>query len=200
MRQEENRPQQFTKKPVTIWAMRWTGDNIEAVQEFMGTKDVSWNTFNECAYIPTLEGLMTARKGDWIIKGVEGEFYPCKPSILEKSYVEGVASPVPTDDQRTLRDIEKAWLQDSLDCQHALQEAYVMGVKSIREIISKVGGVASPVVETTREVVYTGEVFDCPAQSVVEESCICKPNWGHRSFHIRAALADTRVVPEGKEK
>ena len=99
--------------------------------------------------------------------------------------------------QRTLRDIERGWHYGNLSAlRDALQEAYAMGVESISKIVE---GVASPVVETRREVVYTGEVFDCPAQSVVEESCICKPNWGHRSFHIRAALADTRVVPEGQQ-
>jgi len=36
--------------------------------------------------IPTLEGLMQANEGDWIIKGVEGELYPCKPDIFEKTY------------------------------------------------------------------------------------------------------------------
>lgn len=36
--------------------------------------------------IPTLEGVMVASENDWIIKGVNGEFYPCKPDIFEKAY------------------------------------------------------------------------------------------------------------------
>jgi hypothetical protein len=41
--------------------------------------------------IPTLEGVMTARLGDWIIKGVQGEFYPCKPGIFEQTYEPAVS-------------------------------------------------------------------------------------------------------------
>jgi hypothetical protein len=86
MADEKRAPQEFTKIPVTITALQWDGENIDTIHAFMGTKDVSWNTFNECAYIPTLEGLMTASKGDWIIRGVNGEFYPCKPEIFAKTY------------------------------------------------------------------------------------------------------------------
>ena len=76
----------FRKKPVVIDAMQWDGTNIKAIHDFMGTTDVSYNTFSGTAYIPTLEGLMSASKKDWIIRGVKGEFYPCKPDIFAATY------------------------------------------------------------------------------------------------------------------
>jgi hypothetical protein len=86
----------FRKKPGVIEAMQWDGQSIKAVHDFMGTTNVPWNVFNEAAYIPTLEGLMTASKGDWIIKGVRGEFYPCKPDIFEQAYESAEPKPRPT--------------------------------------------------------------------------------------------------------
>ena len=49
-------------------------------------KDWSYAGNGSAIEIPTLEGTMTATVGDWIIKGVAGEFYPCKPDIFEKTY------------------------------------------------------------------------------------------------------------------
>ena len=89
----------FRKKPVVIEAVRWTGDNLDAVQAFdprayegWFDSDVRWNAGSGApmppAYliIPTLEGDHRAHVGDWIIRGVEGEFYPCKPDIFAQTY------------------------------------------------------------------------------------------------------------------
>lgn len=77
------------KKPVVIECMKWTGENSVAVKDFCGDK-VSFDpdVVRGCsvAAIKTLEGTMTATPGDIIIKGVNGEFYPCKPDIFEKTY------------------------------------------------------------------------------------------------------------------
>ena len=82
---------QFKKKPVVIEAFQWTGDehqtedpewiNAPGVADFLhvGTKDVKLQ-------IHTLEGVMTADRGDWIIRGVKGEVYPCKPDIFDLTY------------------------------------------------------------------------------------------------------------------
>jgi len=75
----------YRKKPVVIEAVQWTGENADVVAEFFGQEDTFglndgiWN-------IMTLEGTMAASPGDWIIKGVAGEFYPCKPDIFEQTY------------------------------------------------------------------------------------------------------------------
>ena len=78
----------FRKKPVVIDAVRWNGQNGIEIQCFI--KDGSWHwtveDSQEELYIETLEGKMKANVGDYIIKGVNGEFYPCKEDIFNKTY------------------------------------------------------------------------------------------------------------------
>jgi hypothetical protein len=74
----------FRKKPITIDAIQWTGDNIEEIGEFLS--GVHWATAGRNAVIPTREGDMAASPNDWIIKGIAGEFYPCKPDIFAATY------------------------------------------------------------------------------------------------------------------
>ena len=74
----------FKKKPVVIEAVRYVGENYSEIKEFC--PKVMTNTWHLYLSIPTLEGLMRADVGDWIIKGVAGEFYPCKPDIFEQTY------------------------------------------------------------------------------------------------------------------
>jgi hypothetical protein len=74
----------FRKKPVVIEAVRWTGENREELTRFCPRVEFE---FVGCgAYVNTLEGEMKALAGDWIIRGVRGEFYPCKPDIFEATY------------------------------------------------------------------------------------------------------------------
>jgi hypothetical protein len=82
---------QFRKKPVVIEAIRLEKIKTEAVVEFLGgeaERNISFsiNAREGTVRLVTLEGTMTARAGDWIIKGVKGEFYPCKPDIFEATY------------------------------------------------------------------------------------------------------------------
>jgi hypothetical protein len=81
----------YRKKPVDIEAIQFTRDNFDKIWEF--TNSTAFNFTVErridgvaTCIIPTLEGQHIAIEGDYIIKGVEGEFYPCKPSIFEKTY------------------------------------------------------------------------------------------------------------------
>ena len=80
-------PKQYRKKPVTIEAMIFTGDNANEVAQWIGGPDAEEN-WGRCDYweIETEEGTMEARRGDYIIKGVQGEFYPCKPDIFSATY------------------------------------------------------------------------------------------------------------------
>lgn len=90
-----NNTKQFRKKPVVIEAVQWNGRNFDQCMRFMGdngghklayedAEEGAYKTGN--LYIRTLEGVMTANVNDWIIKGVNGEFYPCKPDIFDKTY------------------------------------------------------------------------------------------------------------------
>ena len=87
----------FRKKPLVIEAMQFDGTyfNGDAIQSWActnGNTHIMLGHFcvdrNSCAVldVSTLEGTMTAKPGDWIIKGINGEFYPCKPDIFEKTY------------------------------------------------------------------------------------------------------------------
>jgi hypothetical protein len=81
----------FRKKPVVIEAVRYRpfGDTPGVSEERL----IHWKRGEKAptttvvtAYVETLEGRMEVSVGDWIIKGVNGEFYPCKPDIFEKTY------------------------------------------------------------------------------------------------------------------
>lgn len=74
----------FRKIPVEIEAIQYTGDNRVDAVNFIGVQGGYWNDGSIKIY--TLEGTMKASIGDWIIKGVNGEFYPCKPDIFAKTY------------------------------------------------------------------------------------------------------------------
>lgn len=84
------------KKPIVVETIQWTGDNLSEVQEFVGDSlllhEYDYHTSNSIRTvvtgisIHTLEGDHYASVGDYIIKGVQGEFYPCKPDIFEETY------------------------------------------------------------------------------------------------------------------
>lgn len=88
----------YKKKPVIIEALEYTEDNYEYAIQFVGkencivkvydTLDPNKESPKISFAIRTLEGDMIANKGDFIIKGVNGEFYPCKPDIFWKTYEE----------------------------------------------------------------------------------------------------------------
>ena len=81
----------FRKKPVVIEAMRFTGGNVFEISRWAheGLRPQSNSIIRENMVgldIVTLEGTMFASPGDWIIRGVKGEFYPCKSDIFEATY------------------------------------------------------------------------------------------------------------------
>lgn len=80
----------FRKKPVVIEAMQLQWENWNDICEFVGVPDNGVGIEGDMPHIAmtiyTLEGNHKASEGDWIIKGVNGEFYPCKPDIFEKTY------------------------------------------------------------------------------------------------------------------
>ena len=86
----------FRKKSVVVEAVRWTGENTEEVLDFgySGPQPLWGHDFRidnpvvkiSGVKIFTPEGEITANPGDWIIRGVKGELYPCKPDIFEATY------------------------------------------------------------------------------------------------------------------
>jgi hypothetical protein len=74
----------FRKKPIVVEAIQWfSGIHIFGV--YKKISDHVCLKFN-VAYIKILEGEMKVNEGDWIITGINGERYPCKPDIFEKTY------------------------------------------------------------------------------------------------------------------
>ena len=79
----------YKKKLVVIEAVQYDGthESFSEIQEFCNTIEVT--AYNDKKLkIPTLEGFHDASINDWIIKGIKGEFYPCKPDIFEEIYEE----------------------------------------------------------------------------------------------------------------
>lgn len=103
-----NKPQRFRKLPVTIEAMRFYGSPADGYAVYTWIEENTKGSFEPMAVlngevpvpesgvsidpsdgallIATLEGVMHASEGDWIIRGVQGEFYPCKPDIFAATY------------------------------------------------------------------------------------------------------------------
>lgn len=89
--------QKFRKKPVVIEAIQFTGHNDIVIMQFTGEKlqkgqyrpdglHGAQSDFIPYLIIPTLEGRMKCNQFDYVIKGISGEFYPCKPDIFKKTY------------------------------------------------------------------------------------------------------------------
>lgn len=81
----------YRKKPVVIEAVQF-GEDVGPLIQWLDKNGVLYEPYHDehgryvSLEIPTMEGVMRADRGDWIIKGVQGEFYPCKPDIFEQTY------------------------------------------------------------------------------------------------------------------
>ena len=104
----------YKKKPIIIEAVQWTGINLEEIESFVGDSlDYNYKTHwdssdlsNIEVKIKTLEGDHIVSIGDYIIKGVNGEFYPCKPDIFKKTYESVALTPLyPVSREQ----VEKVW-------------------------------------------------------------------------------------------
>lgn len=109
------KPLRFRKRPVVIEAMQYTGGNASEIAAWMKAHGAQSGWTGTTFFVHTLEGRMDAKPGDRIIRGVAGEFYPCKPDIFAATYEaaealmqEGDAVPdflTTEDDFKTLDDL-----------------------------------------------------------------------------------------------
>lgn len=82
----------YRTKPLIIEAVEWTGNNLGEIWSFVGDSmlceiyDAGLAPRGVNVIIHTLEGALDCREGDYIIKGIKGEFYPCKPDVFAKTY------------------------------------------------------------------------------------------------------------------
>ncbi len=113
----------FRKRPVVIQAVQWTGENLREVICFTdGPPDarsthasMKWEDYcdlvkSDGLKIYTLEGKMRADVGDWIIKGVKGEHYPCKPDVFELTY-EPARTQLPSQVDEVVEVVERLQMQ-----------------------------------------------------------------------------------------
>ena len=113
----------YKTKPCEIEAIQWNGLNLEEIKAFVGESliydicDTAWEVGKGRPHvlmkIKTLEGDMQTSEGDYIIKGLRGEFYPCKPDVFEKKYE--LSEQTDNDNQKGMTEEEKNILSDSLD-------------------------------------------------------------------------------------
>lgn len=83
----------FRKRPVEVECERYTGENGFMMAHWSNgdIKEMPGDAaFPKHLEIKTKEGVMSAQVGDWIIRGIKGEFYPCKPDIFEATYEETI--------------------------------------------------------------------------------------------------------------
>ena len=98
----DTRVKRYRKKPVIIEAIQLTPESGEECCKFIGIENILSTNIDSCTIeIKTLEGGIRASKNDYVIKGVNGEFYPCKPDIFHATY-EGLV------DKQFYKELEKA--------------------------------------------------------------------------------------------
>ena len=88
----------YRKKPLCIEAIEWTGANVDDLDQFMDHK--AYSIIDDQLYIETIEGTLHADKGDYVIRGIKGEYYPCKPDIFLETY-----EPVDNDELNADKDL-----------------------------------------------------------------------------------------------
>ena len=88
----------YVKKPLKIEAIQYTGHNLDDLRKFV-PEECRNNKIHQPLGIHTLEGVMEIKEGDYIIKGVLGEFYVCNPDVFALSYEEVLRTDVPSEEK-----------------------------------------------------------------------------------------------------
>lgn len=104
----------YQKKPAIVEAVQWNGENREEVLDFCnhdGKSRAVATGITRIIVIKTLEGTMEGHVGDYIIKGVKGEFYPCKPDIFRETYEEAAEREIFAD--AIPDEMRKAWIDNN---------------------------------------------------------------------------------------
>ena len=141
---------QYRKKPVAVEAVQFNGLNPTEIKDFVGENCVVEIYDNEVTppvariVIHTLEGDMKVSDGDYIIKGVKGEFYPCKPDIFEQTY-ESVEThkeqpSLPSDIDEAAEKYSENILANNEDLQDAIEDAFKAGAEWMAGRYEKIEG------------------------------------------------------------
>lgn len=131
----------YKKKAVVIEAIQWTGDNSDEVKSFLGDK--MFQISNQQVKIYTLEGIMAASPNDYIIRGITGEFYPCKPDIFSLTYEETLADNALQKRIQELEEDNKTLLENNLQ----LQTIDSLDCRLLAKSLKKVQGLAKQIID-----------------------------------------------------
>lgn len=185
---ETNQVGRYRKKQVEVEAIRWDGQDVGTVWDLLG--DSALPAAPDDAHvtpgfghvpatgeltIPTLEGTVTAQPGDWIIKGVAGELYPCKPDIFEQTY-----EPVSRDSEVEVSDEAKELAARAIDALYDRPEEAATVEES-----------ASAALQAAAPVICAEERERLEAER--REECDCDPD-----YHIAAECRE-RGCREGRQ-
>lgn len=140
----------FRKKPAVVDAVLWDGTSIEAVRALdpRGDGDVDWfDVVGDHLEIRTRDGIMWARLGDWVVKGVNGAIYPCRRAVFEATYEPALDGLIGTGSLARTPDGFEDWSKDALlrVLRQALNEAH-----AYRENLASVQGRCTELLEETR--------------------------------------------------
>lgn len=122
----------YIKKSVEIEAIQWNGINLSEIQEF-GKGNLDIDIYNNGVTPPlvtieikTLEGVMKLNENDYLIKGIKGEYYPCKPDIFELTYEKFY----------TLEEVKKEWEEEGFEviCSKERFEAYKQWIERHQKV------------------------------------------------------------------
>lgn len=77
----------YRKRPVEVEAIRWTGQNVSEIGDFTGGhRTVAYDATSHSLFVATLGGQVRCAAGDWLVRGVGGDYYPCKDAAFEETY------------------------------------------------------------------------------------------------------------------
>ena len=187
-------PERFTKKPVTVEAVQFTEALRDAIvldgspcPDGVKRGATTWHQkdrkiWRADFFIDTLEGRMNVKIGDWIIKGVKGEFYPCKPDIFEMTYDRATlqAQPAEVSDAEIDAVTLEQWGPDAIRAAH---RQYARAILALRP----------------QAVPMTGEQVKAARRSVCDDPDELPEPWAFR-MGIRAAEAHHGINAQGAQE
>lgn len=156
-------PYKFRKKPVVIEAWRivpnspqpsWVREAFAKSEGVTGAID--WDAAGEGMWINTLEGCMTANEGDWLIKGIKGELYACKPDIFEATY-----EAVDVDADREARGVPQGWKLVPVEATRDMMAAAVIYANG-NAVYKNVPAAALEIEESIYGEVYAAMIANTP--------------------------------------
>jgi hypothetical protein len=162
--------EKYRKKPVVIEAFHYTGmGDAFGLGEWAQQRGIFYWDDNNVLHVKTLEGEHIASEGDWIIKGVQGEFYPCKPDVFEKTYERAsLQEAEPTGEvELQAREKESSFLNEKINEKEAeLQQA--------REEIERLTQWKKEAVAVMPDFQEIGKLLNIPLGTSVSEQIIPK--------------------------